>query len=85
MKIFIYSGFTISLLSLLIAAFYYSLYMMGKIKVPGYASLIFSIWFTCGVLLSSLGIIGVYVGRTFDQVKGRPKFIVSDAVNMDET
>jgi len=83
LKLFIYTGFTMSLLSLCIAVFYYSVYLMGHIRVQGYASLILSLWFIGGVLMCSLGIIGIYIGKTFDQVKGRPMFIIADTANLE--
>jgi glycosyltransferase involved in cell wall biosynthesis len=83
LKMFIYTGFTMSVLSLCIAVFYYSLYLMGRIQVQGYASLILSLWFIGGVLMCSLGVIGIYIGKTFDQVKGRPMFIVAEKVNIE--
>ncbi|MFA5203906.1 MAG: glycosyltransferase family 2 protein [Lentisphaeria bacterium] len=83
LKIFTYTGFAMSAIALLIAIFYYSLYLTDKIKVQGYASLILSVWFIGGILMFSLGIIGIYIGKIFDQVKGRPTFIISDKINMD--
>jgi len=84
LKLFIYTGFAMSVLSLCIAIFYYSLYLIGKIQVQGYASLIFSGWFIGGMLMFSLGIIGIYIGKTFNQVKGRPMFIVAEKRNMEK-
>jgi dolichol-phosphate mannosyltransferase len=41
-----------------------------------------SVWFIGGILLMSLGLVGVYIGKTFDQVKERPTFIVAEEVNI---
>lgn len=51
-------------------------YLSGRIWEPGYASLIMSIWFFSGMLLSGLGVVGLYVGKTFEQVKNRPIYLV---------
>ena len=51
-------------------------YWVGQIYQPGYTSLIISIWFFSGLLLSALGMVGLYVGKTFEQVKQRPLYIV---------
>ena len=51
-------------------------YWVGQIYQPGYTSLIISIWFFSGLLLSVLGMVGLYIGKTFEQVKQRPLYII---------
>ncbi|GAC1381671.1 MAG: glycosyltransferase family 2 protein [Hymenobacter sp.] len=51
-------------------------YWAGQIYQPGYASLIISIWFFSGLLLAVLGMVGLYIGKMFEQVKNRPLYIV---------
>ena len=53
-------------------------YWAGQIYQPGYTSLIISIWFFSGLLLSVLGMVGLYIGKTFEQVKNRPLYIVDE-------
>ena len=53
-------------------------YGLGLIVQPGYASLIISIWFFSGLLLAVLGLVGLYVGKTFEQVKNRPLYLIDD-------
>jgi dolichol-phosphate mannosyltransferase len=50
--------------------------LKGDVVVLGYTSLIISIWLLSGVVLSTLGIIGLYVGKTFEGVKNRPIYII---------
>lgn len=49
---------------------------------PGYPTIVVSIMFFAGVQLLSMGIIGEYVARVFEEVKQRPLFIVSDEVDL---
>jgi dolichol-phosphate mannosyltransferase len=49
--------------------------------LSGWASLIVTILFSTGVLLTSIGITGIYIGKTFEQVKNRPKYIIDKIVN----
>jgi len=53
-------------------------YWTGQISQPGYTSLIISIWFFSGLLLSVLGMVGLYIGKTFEQVKNRPIYVVDE-------
>jgi polyisoprenyl-phosphate glycosyltransferase len=76
-----YFGFTVSAI-----AFVYALIIIGfklfSLKPPGYtpgwASTIVTVLFLGGVQLMSLGILGEYLGRVYDEVKGRPLYLVSD-------
>ncbi|HEY2475428.1 MAG TPA: glycosyltransferase family 2 protein [Candidatus Cybelea sp.] len=45
---------------------------------PGWASTIVAVTFLGGVQLISLGILGEYLGRVYDEVKGRPLYLISD-------
>ncbi|MBI5387062.1 MAG: glycosyltransferase family 2 protein [Verrucomicrobia bacterium] len=50
--------------------------------VPGYAAIISSILFLGGVQLICLGILGEYIGRIYEEVKGRPPWIVQSSVGV---
>lgn len=69
-------GVLISLFSLIMAVITLIQYLLGQIIIPGYASLIISIWFLSGLLIMTLGVVGLYVGKTFESVKRRPIYII---------
>lgn len=48
--------------------------------LPGWTSLLVSVWFVGGAILSALGIIGEYVGKIYSEVKRRPRYIVESVV-----
>lgn len=76
-------GIAISLLSFIFALVTFYRSIVGDIDVLGYSSLIISIWFLSGVLITLLGMIGLYIGRIFEQVKNRPVFIISSKTNFE--
>jgi len=59
-------------------------YTVGSDNVPGWATLAVSAMFFSGVQLLSIGILGEYVGRIFDEVKQRPQFVVAKLLNFDD-
>lgn len=75
-------GFGMAFVSFLLALYNVIAKLVGIISVEGFTTTVFSIWFVGGLLLFVLGIIGLYVGKTFDQVKGRQLFIVRDKINL---
>lgn len=75
-------GFGMSALSFLLALYNVIAKWIGVIRVPGYTTTVFSIWFVGGLLLLVMGIMGIYIGKIYDQVKGRQLFIVKDKVNL---
>jgi len=61
---------------------FYTLYMkFSGLAVSGFATVILLLLFIGSVLMVSLGIIGIYISRIFEEVKGRPKFIIEDTIN----
>ena len=74
-------GFLMSVLSFIMAVYNIFAKFYGLNEVEGYSSTVFSIWFVGGLLLFMMGILGLYIGKIFDQVKGRPVFIVSETLN----
>lgn len=77
-RLTIKAGFLVSFFALLIGLIYLIKYLSGDIIVPGYASLIVSIWFLSGLIITILGVVGLYVGKTFEGVKNRPIYIISE-------
>jgi dolichol-phosphate mannosyltransferase len=74
-------GVIISFIAILMAFYTLIQWLAGGILVIGYASLITSIWFLSGCILITLGVVGLYVGKTFEGVKNRPLYIIEKQVN----
>lgn len=73
-------GLLVALTGFLFAIFTLIRYLQGDIIVAGYASLIISLWLLTGFILVTLGMVGLYVGKTFEGVKNRPIYIVEKRV-----
>lgn len=71
-------GLSISVIAFLFGVITLIRYQLGKIIVPGYTSLIISVWFFSGLIIAVLGVVGLYVGKTFEGVKQRPLYVVKD-------
>ncbi len=75
-------GFFISFLAFILALYNIFAHSFGIITVEGFTTTVFSIWFVGGLNLFVLGVVGLYIGKIFDQVKGRQLFIIKDEINI---
>jgi glycosyltransferase involved in cell wall biosynthesis len=73
-----YVGAVIASVSLVTGAYFVLRTLIEGIDVPGYASLMVAVLFFGGVQLITLGIIGSYIGRIFQEVKRRPLYLVRE-------
>ncbi len=69
-------GLSVSVVSLLLAIFFFVKKLLYGLSPPGYASIIVSIFFLAGIQLVTLGVIGEYVGRIFEEAKRRPMYVL---------
>ncbi|HSH81500.1 MAG TPA: glycosyltransferase family 2 protein [Herpetosiphonaceae bacterium] len=69
-------GFGVSLFSIMMAIFYLAKKLLVGLSPPGFATLIVSIFFLAGIQLITMGVMGEYVGRIFEEVKRRPLYVV---------
>lgn len=78
------AGFSISFLSFLYAIFIFFNWLFGEVTVDGWTSVIISVWLLGGMILATLGFVGVYVAKTFDETKNRPLFIIDTKINVED-
>lgn len=81
LRLFVKLGMFISFTSIIVSCYYFIQWLLGKTIIMGYTSLIISIWFLSGIILAALGIIGLYVGKTFQDVKKRPIYVINEVIN----
>lgn len=77
-------GFVFAFLSFLIGLYYVIVKIFDSNITPGLSSTILIITFFSGLQLLALGVLGEYIGRIYDEVKKRPKYIIDKKINFDE-
>lgn len=80
LRIIVKLGLFVSLMSFVYVGFSLIQWYNHKILVPGFTSLIASVWFWSGVLISTMGVIGLYLGKVFEAVKKRPIYIIEKKI-----
>ena len=77
----LYLGVVFGFVSMIISFFLiiYALYLkFNDLAIPGSTSIIISISFFSGIILFTLGIIGIYIARIFEQTKGRDQYVIKE-------
>ena len=80
LKITVFSGFIIALLSFLVVLSMVWLRLSGWAAVPGWMSGVASTYLMGGMVICAIGVVGIYVGKVFDEVKGRPLYLVAEII-----
>ena len=77
LRLVVLLGFVVALIGVIVAAFEIADYFIEAHKrVPGYTSLAVLLLLLAGFIIVSVGVVGLYVGRVFEQVKQRPLFVI---------
>jgi dolichol-phosphate mannosyltransferase len=76
LKISIGFGFLMALAAFIYAGFRVYIYLRWDTPVAGWTSVIVSIYFIGGLLFANLGILGLYLGKVFDETKARPLYVI---------
>jgi polyisoprenyl-phosphate glycosyltransferase len=84
LKITVQLGACMSAVAFLFALAVFFKALFTAIPVTGWASLMVSLWFLAGLVISLLGMIGIYLGKTFDETKRRPLYIIRETINGDQ-
>ena len=76
----VWLGVVFIIISMLIGIYVLHALITGT-AVPGWSSLILSIWFVGGMVLISIGVIGVYIGKIYKEVKNRPLYNIKETLD----
>jgi len=83
LRLTVKAGIFISSAAFIFAAVTFIRALTGHIVVSGYSSMIISIWLLSGVIITLIGMLGLYIGKIFDQVKDRPTYLVAEKINFE--
>lgn len=72
-------GFLMAFFSFFYGAYIFGNSLIHSSPIPGWSSLIVSLYFIGGIIIGILGILGIYLGKTFDETKKRPLYIIRRA------
>jgi dolichol-phosphate mannosyltransferase len=75
----VYVGFWVSFAGFALASYYLYMYLAHSVY-PGFTSLAVLILLIGGFIIMSTGVAGLYIGKVFDQVKGRPLYVIDKAI-----
>jgi glycosyltransferase involved in cell wall biosynthesis len=83
LRVWSYIGLVVSLFAFAYVAVFLVKTLIFGVDVPGFPTLVIAVMLLSGVQLISLGVIGEYLGRVYEEVKGRPLYIVRDSIGLD--
>lgn len=72
------TGMLLLLLDIAVGIYVLSAYLWGSNILPGWTSLMLSVWFLGSLVLIALGVVGEYIGKIFTEVKHRPRYAIKD-------
>jgi polyisoprenyl-phosphate glycosyltransferase len=79
----VYVGFGIAGAGLVLATYFVAVYLTDERSPPGYTSIAVLLLLLSGFIITSLGVVALYVGRIFEQGKGRPLYVVDGRTDDD--
>lgn len=75
-------GFAMSFLSFLYGGYILFRALFFGSPVMGWSSMIVSLYFIGGIIIANLGIVGIYLGKTFAEAKKRPLYVIKESINV---
>ncbi|NOQ17304.1 MAG: glycosyltransferase [Methyloprofundus sp.] len=84
LKITVNLGFFLSTFSFLYSIWLITSFFVWETPVPGWTSVMVSLFFLAGLTIASIGMLGIYIGKVFDETKNRPLYIVDSLTFKEE-
>jgi polyisoprenyl-phosphate glycosyltransferase len=84
LKISVNFGFIMSFISIIYSLWLVINYILWRTPVEGWTSLMVSMFFLAGLIIASIGMLGLYIGKIFNETKNRPLYIVDTTTFKEE-
>jgi dolichol-phosphate mannosyltransferase len=79
-----YFGFTVSAISFLLAIYYFlTFFIFKKTAGGGFTTIILCVLFLGGIQLITIGVLGEYIGRIYEEIKQRPLYVVAEKLGVE--
>jgi len=85
LKFTVLMGFGITFIAMVVSIIFIIRWLLGEVAIVGWTSIVLSIWLIGGLNIIILGIVGLYIGKIFEETKQRPHYIIDYMVNINET
>jgi dolichol-phosphate mannosyltransferase len=76
----VYFGISITLLAIIVASYLAIKFLITGIDVSGWFTLFVSMWLIAGIMIMVMGIVAIYIGNIFMEVKHRPTYLIDEIV-----
>ena len=85
LRLSIQFGFILAVASFLYGLYLFIRYFFLDVPVPGWTSVMVSLFFIGGLIFFNFGILGLYIGKIFNEVKGRPLYLIRETTDDNST
>ena len=82
LQLIITGGFLFSIVIPIVMIIYALVQHAHAHTIPGWTSLLISIWFIGGMIMIAIGVTGIYIGKIYKEVKQRPRYFIEENVNL---
>jgi dolichol-phosphate mannosyltransferase len=82
LRISVKFGFLLSFVAVIVAIILFIMRLSTEIRIEGWTSIVVSIFFLSGLILANIGVVGIYLGKVFDEAKKRPLYIIKDTIGI---
>lgn len=84
LELAMHMGYFVSFCSIVAAVIVFIRKLVNPALTVGWPSIIIAIFFSLGILLAFMGLIGEYIGRMYIQINNEPQYVIKESINIEE-